>query len=71
MWMRALRVVTLKNRGMWGEARFGGTCGVEVGLPAREEMRILYVKSYKRAGPAASGDISIFLDWWDPLCPLK
>ena len=34
-------VVTLKNRAMWGEARFGGTFGVEVGLPARGDMRIL------------------------------
>ena len=31
----------LRNRKMWGEARFGGTYGVEVGLPARGDMRIL------------------------------
>ena len=35
-------VLTLKNRGLWGEARFGGTCGIEVGLFARGEMRILH-----------------------------
>ena len=35
------QVVMLKNREMWGEARFGGTYGVEVGLPARGDMRIL------------------------------
>ena len=35
------QVVTLRNRKMWGEARFGGTYGVEVGLPARGDMRIL------------------------------
>ena len=35
------QVVMLKNREMWGEARFGGTFGVEVRLPARGDMRIL------------------------------
>ena len=30
----SLRVEALKNRGVWGEA-IGGTCGVDVGLPAR------------------------------------
>ena len=31
---------------MWGEARFGGTYGVEVGLPARGDMRILMLFQY-------------------------
>ena len=50
------QIVTLKNRKMWREAQFGGTYGVEVGLPARGDMRILHVKSYRWVGLAASGD---------------
>ena len=53
---------------MWGEARFGGTFGVEVGLPARGDMRILHVKSYRLMGLAASVEMRIFSDWWEPLC---
>ena len=49
---------------MGREARFRGTCGVEVRLPARGDMRILHVISYSRLGLAASGDMRIFLDWW-------
>ena len=50
------QVVMLKNREMWGEARFGGTYGVEVGLPTRGDRGILHVKSYRRVGLAASGN---------------
>ena len=62
--------LALKKRGMWGEAVRGNLrrwCGTS----CAGDMRILYVKSYRRGGLAASGDKSIFLDWWDPLYPLK
>ena len=52
----AQQVVTLKNRTKWGEARFGGTYGVEVGHPARGDFLRLHVISYRRVGQAASGD---------------
>lgn len=41
------------------------------GPPARGDMRILHVKSHRRVELAASGDMLIFLVWWDQLCPLK
>ena len=41
------QVVMLKNREILGEARFGGTYCVEVGLPARGDMRkIMYFQYY-------------------------
>ena len=36
-----------------------------------EAMRILHVKSHKRVRLAASGEMRIFLDWWEQLCPYE
>ena len=58
--MGAAANLNFKEQGNVGEARFGGNCGVEVGLPVRGDMRILHVKSYRRVGLAASGEIRIF-----------
>ena len=39
--VRAARVVTLKNRRMWGEARSGRPAPLSVRLAARDDTRIL------------------------------
>ena len=60
--MGAAAARNVKEYEMWVEARFRGTCGVEVGLPARGDICILHVISYSRLGLAASGNMHIFLD---------